>query len=110
MHSRIQDKSNGFFFGLVTGGVIGAGLAIVFAPRLASELRRRVTNSVGDLSDAARHTYQDAAGRASGAVDRVTGIVDDVTRRAQSVRDDVADAVGRGAREVEEFAMESKNF
>jgi gas vesicle protein len=108
MPSRIQDKSNGFFFGLVTGGVIGAGLAIVFAPRLASELRRRVTDSAGDLSDAARQTYEDAAVRVSEAVDRVTGTVDDVTRRGQSVRDDVADAVARGAREVEEFAMASK--
>ena len=108
MHSRIQDKSNGFFLGLVTGGVIGAGLAIMFAPRLASELRQRVSDSASDLRDGAVRSYQDAAGRVSEAVDRVSGLVDDVTRRGQSVRDDVADAVGRGAREVEQFAMASK--
>jgi hypothetical protein len=34
--------------------------------------------------------------------------VDGVTTRGQAVRDDVADAVGRGAREVERVAMASK--
>jgi len=31
MHSRAQDRSNGFFVGLVTGSAIGAGLAIILA-------------------------------------------------------------------------------
>lgn len=108
MHSPIQDKSNGFFLGLVAGSVIGAGLAIMFAPRLAAELRQRVTDSANDLSDAASRRYQDVAVRVAGAVDRVTDLVDDVTRRGQSVRDDVADAVSRGAREVEQYAAASK--
>ena len=108
MPSRTQEKSNGFLLGLVTGGVLGAGLAIMLVPRLASGLRRRVADSASDLSDAAFKTYDGAAARVSDAVDRVSGIVDDATRRGQSVRDDVADAVGRGAREVEQFAMASK--
>jgi len=48
-------------------------------------------------------------------VDRVADVADDVTRSGQAVRDDVADAVGRGAhavgrgaREVEQFAKASK--
>jgi gas vesicle protein len=108
MHSRIQDRSNGFFLGLVAGGAIGAGLTIMFAPRLAAQLRRRVTRSARDLSDAAVESYHDAGGRVADAVDRVTGLVDDATKRGQSVRDDVADAIGRGAREVEKLAMASK--
>jgi gas vesicle protein len=112
---------NGFLIGLVAGGAIGAGLAIAFAPRLASELRRRVTRTVDDLGDAASGRYREARARVDGFVEEVTGrgqalrdevvdAVDGVTARGQAVRDDVADAVGRGAREVERFAMASKTI
>ena len=93
--------SNGFVYGLIAGGVIGAGLAIAFAPRLASELRQRVKQSAADLTDAASQTYQDVGAR-------ITGVVDGVTAKGQAIRDNVADAVGRSAREVEQFAMASK--
>jgi hypothetical protein len=34
--------------------------------------------------------------------------VDGVTTRGQTVRDEVADAVGRGARQIEQIALASK--
>ena len=102
MNQRAESNGiNGFFLGLITGGVAGAALAIAFAPKLAAELRQRVTASADDLSDAAVKSYRDASARVADAVG-------DVTARGQAVRDDVADAVGRGAREVEQFAMASK--
>jgi gas vesicle protein len=92
----------------MAGGFIGAGLTIIFAPRPAAEFRQRVTDSASHLSDAAVQGYQNAAGRVADAIDQVTGLMDDVTNRGRSVRDNVANAVGRGAREVEKFAMSSK--
>jgi len=92
--------TNGFLIGLVTGGAIGAALAIAFAPR-ANELRQRAAAAAADLTDAAAHGYQQAA-------ERIVGVADGLTAKGQAVRDDVADAVGRGAREVEHFAMASK--
>ena len=94
-------NSNGFVYGFIAGGVIGAGLAIAFAPRLASELRQRVKQSAADLTDAASRKYQDVGAR-------ITDVVDGVAAKGQAIRDDVADAVGRGAREVEQFATASK--
>jgi gas vesicle protein len=47
----------GFWIGIWTGGVIGAGLAMVFAPRLAWEFRERIS-TVADLGDAAARGYQ----------------------------------------------------
>jgi gas vesicle protein len=119
MGTRIQDhtsnRGGSFLMGLITGGAIGAGLAIYFSPRLASELRRRVTDATTELRDAASDGLQSAAARAAGVVDRVADVADDMTRRGQEVRDDVADAVargahqvGHGAREVEQFAKASK--
>ena len=126
MNTRIQDNNTShggiFLMGLITGSAIGAALAIYFAPRLASELRQRVTDSATGLGNAASKGLQNVATRVADVVDRVADVADDVTRRGQAVRDDVADAVGRGAhevgrgarevvrgaREVEQFAMASK--
>jgi gas vesicle protein len=102
MNTHVQENANHhFLIGLMTGSVIGAGLTMLFAPRLASELRQRVTDSATDLGNAASRRYQDVT-------TRVADVVDGVTTRGQAVRDDVADAVGRGAREVERVAMASK--
>ena len=102
MNTRPQGNANrDFLIGLMTGSAIGAGLAILFAPRLGSELRQRVTDSATDLGNAASRRYQDVT-------TRVADVVDAVAARGQAVRDDVADAVGRGAREVERLAMDSK--
>jgi gas vesicle protein len=101
--------------GLITGSAIGAGLAIYFAPRLALELRERVTDSMTGLRNAASEHFQGVAARVADVVERVADVADDVTRRGQTARDDMADAVargahevGRGAREVEQFARASK--
>ena len=89
--------NNGLMFGLIAGGMIGAGLALAFAPRLRSELRQRLTASANDLNQ----RYQEVT-------TRVTGAVDGMAARGQVVRDEVADAVGRGARQVEQIAIASK--
>ena len=96
-----SSSNPGFFLGVLAGGAIGAALAIAFAPRLAAELRQRVTSAAGDVADAATRTYRDATVR-------VVDAVDEVTARGQAARDEMADAVGRGARSVEQFAMAAK--
>jgi gas vesicle protein len=119
MDTRIQDNTSSrggsFLLGLITGSAVAAGLAIYFAPRLTLELRERVTDATTDLRNAASDHLQSAASRAADVVERVADVADDITRRGQAARDDVADAVargahqvGRGAREVEQFAKTSK--
>lgn len=94
-------RSNTFLIGLIAGGALGAGLAIAFAPRLTPKLRGRMTTSTTNLTDAASRGYQEVS-------TRIAGVVDGVTASGQAVRDGVAEAVGRGARNVEQFAKASK--
>ncbi|MEP7306354.1 MAG: YtxH domain-containing protein [Acidobacteriota bacterium] len=126
MKTGIQDnqenRGGGFLMGLITGGAIGAGLAIYCAPRLALGLRQCVTNSANDLRNAASEGVQAVKTRVGEVADRVADAANDVTRKGQAIRDDVADVVGRGAHEVgrgarevargahevEQFAMASK--
>jgi gas vesicle protein len=94
--------SNLFLVGLMAGTAIGAGLALAFAPRMASELRDRVTASATDLGEAASRGYQQVS-------TRVADVIENVTERAQTVRGEVAAAIERGAREVEQFADAAKS-
>jgi hypothetical protein len=92
----------------MAGSAIGAGLAICLFPRLALELRQRVANSTTGLRNEASERFQSTATRVANVVERVVDGADDMTRRGRAVRDDVADAVARGAHGVEQFAKDSK--
>ena len=93
-------RDGGFIIGLMTGTFLGAGLALWLAPRGASELRERMTDSAGKLGDRASEGLQQINARVGEAVD-------ELTRAGQGVRDDVTGAVARSAREVERFATAS---
>ena len=92
----------GFGLGLLTGACVGVGLALWFAPRLASELRARVTDSAKDLGQAVADRYDHVGAQLGHAAD-------EVMRKGQDVRDNVADAVAQGAHEVERFAKVTKS-
>lgn len=94
-------RDRAFAIGLLTGTCVGVGLALWFAPRLSSELRARV-------SDSALNLGQQASDRLEHATARIGDVVGEVARKGQGVRNDLADAVARGAREVERLATAAK--
>jgi gas vesicle protein len=65
----------GFTAGLIAGGIIGAVLALAFAPRAGVDLRRRVTGAAKDLGAAAAARGHDMTARAGAAVERLTQAV-----------------------------------
>ena len=97
-----ERRSHGFAIGLLTGTFVGAGLAMWLAPRMASELRQRMTDSAKGLGRQASEQFEQASHRVGEAVS-------DLTRKGQDVRDDVADAVARGAHEVERYATAARS-
>jgi gas vesicle protein len=98
MNTNTQERrDHGFMIGLLAGTCIGGGLAMLFAPRSGSDLRQQMADSAKDLGEQASQQYRQVSTRVGEAVD-------DLTRRGQDVRDDVAETVARGAHEVEQFA------
>jgi gas vesicle protein len=80
MTEQLDRRDYRFLCGLLTGTVVGAGLAMWLAPNAASELRARVADSAKALG-----------------------------KRANDIRDGVAGAVATGAHEVERFAKAAKS-
>jgi gas vesicle protein len=67
-----QHREYGFAIGLAAGTLVGAGLALWLAPRLASEIRERITESARDISQRASEHYEHASGRVGDAVEALT--------------------------------------
>lgn len=64
MYERDRDSGVGFATGVVTGAMVGAGLALLFAPKPGSMLREDIRESAGSLRDAIARQYREAAERA----------------------------------------------
>ena len=84
----------GFVIGLLTGTFVGAGLVMWLAPRSASELGERISDSARSLGEQASAGYRQASARVGEAVD-------ELTRKGQGVVDQAAEAVTDVATEVE---------
>lgn len=90
-------QHSGFTLGLITGGLIGAALGLAFAPRAGAELRRGVAGAARNFGAGASERYRDASSR-------VAHMVGPFAHNVHAVRDEVADRVASGARDVEQFA------
>jgi gas vesicle protein len=103
MNSDTQEpRPYSFLIGMMAGTVIGAGLALWLAPRAASELRERLTDSARSLRNLAGQQRQRAA-------TSVATMAEDMTRRAEGVRDNIAEAVAHRAHEVEDYATAAQS-
>ena len=101
--SSKQCRDYRFAAGLAVGSILGAGLAMLLAPRAAAEIKERAVGSAKHLGDAMSERYRDAR-------IRVTGAVDGLTRKGQGVRDGVLDTVVQGAQKVERGAQEVERY
>ena len=80
----MADRSGGgeFFAGLIVGGLIGAGVALLFAPQSGEETRAQIRDASIELKDRANETIAEAREKA----DAITA---DARRRAEEI---IADA------------------
>jgi gas vesicle protein len=96
-----QLRPYGFVIGMLAGIAVGVGLAMRLAPRSVSEIRKRVTDSARSLGRRVGQPHQNAN-------NDVAEMAEDLRRKAQDIRDNIADAVAQRAQEVESYATSSK--
>jgi gas vesicle protein len=79
-----NQKSGGYFRGLVTGVLIGAGTALLLAPKRGEELRGELAQNAAEWKDKA--ASGSLADRAQGLKERATELGQTVAQKAQEYK------------------------
>lgn len=101
MYRTERDTSSGFALGVISGAVIGAGLALLFAPKAGSKLRSDLAESMDSLRSAVANRYQDLADRAGVEIENLHETVDSATDVLESRAKAAVQTAARKLRTVE---------
>jgi gas vesicle protein len=101
-YSAIDQEHHGgsFTMGLMTGAILGAGLAMLFAPKRGSELRSQLSETANAVAANATDTYRRAAGTASEWMERGREAGGQAYEKARA-------AVDKGTREAQRYVREA---
>ena len=102
-------NSVSFVAGLFTGVLIGAGVGLLFAPRVGAELRgqikdaasaagQKASETIGAVADAGRDAYQQARDVAATAGEELGRMASDISRSAEKGVSAIRDATARPRR------------
>lgn len=78
-------KTLGFLSGVFLGGLVGAGAALLLAPRAGSDTRRRILSQAETARDQVTHTVEEARASAEKAAQEVTAKVNDLQTRGREL-------------------------
>ena len=93
-----DERGHGFATGMLTGAMVGAGLALLFAPKAGAELRGDLNDSLTSVRDAVARRYQALAEMAGVEFDNLEERVDRATESIEaSARDVLQSATTRRA-------------
>lgn len=108
--------SKGLLIGLLTGGAVGAALALLFAPKSGRELRSEISETTNEYVERVSEMVSSATERAQQIVndgrDRAETIVDEARQRASSLLSDaekvVTDARAKAGTQASRIADATK--
>ncbi len=76
MSTYERENGAGFAVGALTGALVGAGLALLLAPKAGQELREDLGESLTSLRDAVAGRYRELAARAGVEIEHLEERVD----------------------------------
>ena len=95
--NRYRETSSDLAVGLLSGVAIGAGLALLFAPKTGSSMRRDLAAGLTNMRDGIGTYFEQMAERAGVEFGHLRGAVEtataDVERQAQMVVESASDAI-----------------
>ena len=101
--SRYEQDGSGFAVGAITGALVGAGLALLFAPKAGSELRGDLSESMTSMRDAVARRYRELAERAGVEIENLEERVDAAAETFESSAREMLDAASSAARRETPF-------
>ena len=87
--SDSDSEFGAFLTGLVVGGLVGAAVALLFAPQSGEETRAIIKEKSIELKDKAVETVEEAYARAEAAAKEAKARADELARIAQERADDL---------------------
>jgi gas vesicle protein len=106
--TRYNDQeaaNNGtFLLGALAGALVGAGIALLMAPKTGAQMREELSSGYNSARDAAARRYRDLADQASAKLDQATAKFDKATAKAEKTVDEYA---GRAAATVSDITSQS---
>jgi gas vesicle protein len=104
-----ESATKGFLIGFLAGGLIGAAVALLYAPKSGKELRAEIKNKAGEIADdaeqyltAAKHKAVDIINEGKKKSDQ---LISDAREKAQTLLTD-AERILTDAREKAGVVME----
>jgi gas vesicle protein len=107
MTARYRDdrSGGGFVMGLVTGSLLGAALAVLFAPKPGADMRQDLASGAEEFGRVARDRWQDVAATAASAVDQGRGVYQQARESVKKTAAGVAESADR----LEDAANDTAN-
>lgn len=93
-----RDNAAGFAAGLVTGAIVGAGVALILAPRSGAELREDVGESWITLRNAVGRRYRALADKAGVELENIQETIDQAADAIESSASAVVEAAASARR------------
>lgn len=85
--TRYEQESTGsgtFLLGALAGALVGAGVALLMAPKSGAETRQDLSDGYGSVREAAARRYRDLADRANEKLGQLETQVEQYANRASS--------------------------
>jgi gas vesicle protein len=89
-----RESSHGFTAGVIAGAVIGAGLALLWAPRSGNELRQIIGESADTMRAGLSRRVRGVADRVNDGLDELHDRVDRYAQKAEAEVREVRSQVG----------------
>lgn len=105
MYENSRDNGSSFTTGVLMGALVGAGAALLFAPKAGSELREDLGESVSSVRDAVVRRYRELAQRAGVELEDLEAQAENAAQSfeasANEMLEKAKNRVKRGARQAE---------
>ena len=100
MYDRHEKDTNaGFAAGVITGAIVGAGLALLLAPKSGAALRDDLEESWGTLRDAVGRRYKELAERAGVELDNMQERIEETASVVESRANELVETAAREAQQ-----------